>query len=360
MRRWLNDHLFTPMVGSTWSEWCAIQAQGGGIEPRYWPRSVLVGAVALLNSLQSNFSAPVDVKNLEPIFVLGHWRSGTTFLQKLLAALPGLATPTFVDVLAPWSTPLFRGALSALLRAVLSRHPELDEMPARPTDSGECDFALSAHGLSPYLAWSFPQAAAHFERYLDLKSLNEAEKAHWGQCYSRMVARWSVRHQKRLVLKSPPHTARLATLQSLFPNAKFVFIHRDPTRVFQSTCHMIRTQLNPLRFQSPVPNDIPSGVTRRAEIMFRNYFSERSMLAKHHLVEVAFSDLIGHPSDTVHRICRELQLPIAASEIRVRIETRTPSRRRNYADIPPQDFRRSMEPFCDAFGYSWAAARNAA
>lgn len=43
------------------------------------------------------------------------------------------------------------------------------------------------------------------------------------------------------MLKSPAHTARVALLLQLFPEAQFVYIHRDPLTVYQSAVHMAKT-----------------------------------------------------------------------------------------------------------------------
>jgi hypothetical protein len=44
-----------------------------------------------------------------------------------------------------------------------------------------------------------------------------------------------LQQDKRLVLKSPPHTARVRLLREIFPGAKFVHISRDPYEIYQST-----------------------------------------------------------------------------------------------------------------------------
>jgi len=44
--------------------------------------------------------------------------------------------------------------------------------------------------------------------------------------------------EKRLLLKSPVHTARIKLLLKLFPDAQFVYIHRNPYDVFRSAVNM--------------------------------------------------------------------------------------------------------------------------
>ncbi len=58
-----------------------------------------------------------------------------------------------------------------------------------------------------------------------------------------MLRKLTVRHgsEKRLVIKSPVHTARVALLLKLFPDAQFIYIHRNPYEVFQSCVNMAGT-----------------------------------------------------------------------------------------------------------------------
>ena len=46
----------------------------------------------------------------------------------------------------------------------------------------------------------------------------------------------------RLLIKSPVHTGRVKLLLDLFPNAQFIYIHRNPYQVFKSAVHMAGRQ----------------------------------------------------------------------------------------------------------------------
>ena len=56
--------------------------------------------------------------------------------------------------------------------------------------------------------------------------------------------------ERRLLLKSPVHTARIKILLQLYPDAQFVFIHRDPYTVFKSAANMADTTWVLLSFYS--------------------------------------------------------------------------------------------------------------
>ena len=89
-----------------------------------------------------------------------------------------------------------------------------------------------------------------FRKFLDFSekegSCTEDEKR-WVDAFLYLMKKLSYRNKlispqndvfKRLLIKSPIHTARVPLLRKLFPKAKFVYIHRDPFEVFQSAAHM--------------------------------------------------------------------------------------------------------------------------
>jgi hypothetical protein len=237
-----------------------------------------------------------------PAFILGHWRSGTTLLHELLAMDRRFAAPTLLDVLTPTSRAPQRWIIDLALRVFLPRCRPIDGMTWGPHRPAEDDLALAALGMSPYLAWSFPRNAAFFERYLDLAGLNSAEREEWRRTMVGLVARWTARHRSALVLKSPPHAARLGELAALFPAAKFVFIHRHPYPTFASTMRLVTDGTKPLRLQEMTDDEGRAGVLRRAERLFEGYRTGKKDLPPDRLVEIAYDELVADPVATAERI----------------------------------------------------------
>ena len=105
----------------------------------------------------------------------------------------------------------------------------------------------------------------------------------------------TLRYGRPLVLKSPPHTARIRLLLGLFPDARFVHIHRDPYVVFRSTRHMIRVVQPVFRFQE---GPLPDGDDRILGVyteMYDAYFEQRGLIPEGRLCEVGFEDLERDP-----------------------------------------------------------------
>ena len=123
----------------------------------------------------------------------------------------------------------------------------------------EDEFATCAASLmSPYMLWSFPRCQARYERYLTFRDVPDAEVARWKNTLLRFVKKLTLKQDRPLLLKSPPHTCRIKLLLELFPDARFLHIHRDPYTVFQSTKHMNEgfSHAGAGQFQSPDAEDL--------------------------------------------------------------------------------------------------------
>src|SRR5438093_13148384 len=91
-RLFLFKHLFCFLGGSTFRDWLRLLGKNRfDVDPRYWPRAALVTLNSLGNSLHGwrenrLYGADIAKQTIQPpLFILGHWRTGTTHLHNLLA-----------------------------------------------------------------------------------------------------------------------------------------------------------------------------------------------------------------------------------------------------------------------------------
>src|SRR6185436_8984100 len=116
--------------------------------------------------------------------------------------------------------------------------------PKRPMDNVEWtmkspqedEFALCILcGKSPCTAWIFPKQREHYDRYLTFRGVSDEEIKQWQDTLMWFLKKLTWKVQRPLILKSPPHTCRIKLLLQIFPDARFVHIHRDPYTVFSSS-----------------------------------------------------------------------------------------------------------------------------
>ena len=212
---------------------------------------------------RGRFGRRIDATQVQPpLFILGHYRSGTTHLHNLLALDPQFAAPTFFQALNPHTfLTTERWAAPVADRLVVRRRYQ-DEVALGAGVPTEDEIALGTMtGLSPYLGWYFPRGRADYDRYLTFRGVPDEEVARWGHALTTFLKKLTLRYGRPLVLKSPPHTARIRLLLGLFPDARFVHIHRDPYDVFRSTRHMIRAVQPVFRLQ-----ECPTAGRRRPDL----------------------------------------------------------------------------------------------
>jgi hypothetical protein len=248
-----------------------------------------------------------------PLFILGHWRSGTTHLHHLLALDPRLAFPTTYQCCFPHSFLTTEAAHSWLVHLFMPRRRPMDNVEWSLASPQEDEFALLiGTGLSPYLAWIFPRRADQFDRFLTMRDVSAAELARWRQMLVSFLGKVSWKNGGRpLVLKSPTHTARVRLLVDLFPDARFVHIHRDPLAVFASTRSMLRANIPWHRLQAaPHGNDAhDERILRQYVQMHDAYFADRRLIPPGRLVELPLAELEAEPLAALARVYQALDLP---------------------------------------------------
>lgn len=319
MRDFLSRHLFSPLQGMTAGTWAtALRRNRFAIDPPYCPRAAFQSAIVPLNSALTRMEDAVHGRAVEatrvepPLFILGHWRHGATHLHNLLARDPQFAFPSLYQTLYPRTFLSTEHLVPRLGRPLLLRQRPHDHVALDFGVPNEDEIALvNDSGLSPYLAWAFPRRAASYDRFLTFREAGEGEVTAWKASLLRFLKKLTLQHGRPLVLKSPPHTARIRLLLELFPGARFLHIRRDPYEVFRSTRHMYQTTMRYWRLQEGPPGgeDEKGRILRIYREMYDAYFEQRGLISAGNLCEVAYEDLERNPIGQVGAIYEALGLP---------------------------------------------------
>lgn len=174
-------------------------------------------------------------------------------------------------------------------------------------------------GLSPLERLVFPEDERYFLNG-DLDFLPPpSELPRWEQALLGFVRRVAEHTGRRVVLKNPFHSVRVPVLERLFPNARYLRIHRDPREVIPSTVHMwtLVGEQNRLRRAGgpPALDDVITvfeGMQAKMERDLKAVPAERQTLLR-------FSDLETRPTETVGAAMEAIGVGLpAASEQAVR------------------------------------------
>ena len=244
------------------------------------------------------------------MFILGHWRSGTTLLHDLVAQdTERFAFANTYQVVNP-HTFLCTEATNTrrFARMVPSTRP-MDNMRQSFGTPQEDEFAPLLMTLrSLYLGITFPRHEAHYSQYMTFEGVPQEEIEEWKGALLWFCRKLTLKYGRPLVLKSPPHTARIRLLLELFPQARFVHIHRDPYRVFQSQRHYFNTAIWYTYLQRPDRSLVDAGILQRYSTMYDAFFKDRDLIPESRFHEVRFDDLERDPVGMVQRMYEQLDL----------------------------------------------------
>jgi len=165
------------------------------------------------------------------------WRTGTTHLHYLMArdARFGYLNnhQAFTFNFALFSLDRLNKILSIF---VPGKRPQ-DDVQVTLNDPAEEEQAFSTTSTrSSIHSFYFPANRTYVNKYHLFNGITDQEKDEWKKDYLYVLKNIAYYGKKKdLLLKNPHNTGRVKELLELFPDAKFIFIHRDPYTVFRST-----------------------------------------------------------------------------------------------------------------------------
>jgi hypothetical protein len=286
------------------------------ISPSRWPGALVNTALATLNSslglaqraIHGSRIAQTAVPD-DPVFILGHWRSGTTLLHELLALDERNRCPTTYECLAPHHFLLSEPVVRRWLRFLMPRKRPWDNMKLGFDHPQEDETALCGLGAhSPFLTVAFPKRPPQDPAYVDLLSLSPAELSCWEGTVRQFYQSVLYRRPGRLVLKSPQHTFRMKTLAGIFPRAKFIHILRDPYVLYSSTIHFWTTTYREYALQAPPYPGVEEMVFQTLCRLYDTLDAARAEVGEDRFAELRYEDLVANPTEQVANLYERLDL----------------------------------------------------
>jgi hypothetical protein len=332
--------------GVTFGDWLRVLGENRyAVDVPYWGRAAWITLTSLMNSAarrleERRYGEQIRAAAVPPpLIVLGIWRSGTTHLHNLLAKDDRFAFPNSYQAFNPHTFLTTEPSGSKLLAALMPETRPHDNVRMGAGEPQEDEFALCClTGRSFTLSWAFPRHAAHYDRYLSFRDAPPAEVEEWKAALRWFVQKLSFKAGGRpLVLKSPGHTARVKLLLGLFPDAKFVHIHRHPYAVFRSSMHTILKVEPWWALQRPGKRDLTGRVLRQGREVFDAFFAERDLIPPDRFCEVSYDALEADPIGTVRTVYERLGLPPfahAEPALRQYVDSLTGYEKNKFPELP--------------------------
>ncbi|MFQ5690774.1 MAG: sulfotransferase [Gemmatimonadota bacterium] len=299
-------------------------------------------------------SAPPD-----PLFIVGHWRSGTTHLHNLMARSPefGIISPLASGL--PWEILTLGTWLQPLLARALPEDRHVDRVAVTLDSPQEDEIPVAnMQPLSVFHALYFPaRFRRNFERGVFFEGVSEREIARWKARVRYFHAKISLQQSgRRLLVKNPVYTARIARLLEIWPDAGFIHIYRNPHVVYASTVHYFREILPGLALQSFDHLQLEDFVLKEFPRLMDRLYEESAGLTENRFAEVRFEDLENDALAVLERLYGRLELsgwPRARPRVEAYLDSIS-DYRKNAFTYPPRTVARvgrAWARYLDRWGY---------
>lgn len=318
------------------------------------------------------FPAYRQQKIESPIFIVGNFRSGTTFLHHLLLSdRDATALKTWEIYFAPSITyrkvflavikvsRLIGSPVRWLVRQINKPIETYMYMHETGIDKIEEDSHIFYHVWSSYNLFAlfpFPELARRYI-YYDQKVSREQKERDFG--YYREILRRHVylTGGKRYISKNPDFSPAVKTIQEFFPDAKFINIVRDPEEVVPSTINMWAAHWH--TFGSPrEAYPLKETLIEHAKHWYTYPHQQLRSLPEDRYAVVDFYEFVHNPKKVIESVYDRFGMQISPRYARI-LEEETIRSRQYHSDheysmeemgLDEAFFRREFDPLLE--GYS--------
>ena len=246
----------------------------------------------------------------DPVFIIGHWRTGSTLLHQFLSKDPELFAPTLFQVAVPDSFLVSHSYYRPVFKGLMGKHRPMDQVKIGMDEPQEDEYAIyRLTCVSPLKDLVFPSSDHYFLSGSDQFIPAADQIENWTDHISGFYKKLSFKTRKRIISKNPFNSMRIPLLYEIFPEARFIHIHRHPCEVIPSTIHMwdILRRQNVLNKKSRRPE-----VTEVATFMDQMLTTIRTDLEKipeNRFTEIGYDELLQDPAAAIRSIYERLNLP---------------------------------------------------
>lgn len=244
-------------------------------------------------------------KEIPVVFVLGYWRSATSYLQEQLASHLDYTTIKIYDILFPEHAFL----TNRFLRNLLNRVVKMLNVPF-DVHRTKMDLNKNAEEELAILSLGDPNSLILFHFFPKLYPIvhNESERSKYIKSYVHVVKSIHLSGKpKGVILKSPTNLSCIQQLSMEFPNAKYVYIHREKEEVLESNKYLWsliskRTSLH------QISNDRINYIIEDSYNEMISHYKRDKGFIEDSLIEIEFDELCRNPEKVLNQIKMQLDL----------------------------------------------------
>lgn len=293
-----------PLFGSSLSNLIRLLWINGGVHWKYSPQLLvallsaaarfpvsLIEEIAYKNKLQGLNMKP-------PVFIVGHWRSGTTHICNLLSQSPQFGFVTPVATGLPHDLLILGRYFKPWLEKSIPQDRLIDRVEVNASSPQEDEFGLAnmiinsfLHGL--YFPGNFRK---NFNKGVFLEQCSEHQIEQWKKTSAKYLKKvYLDQGRRQLLIRNPVYTARIPLLKKMWPGAKFIHIYRDPYRILPSMRNYFEKLLPALALQDYAKVEIDETIFPTYKKMMGAIITDLTRLSGNEYIEVAYEQLEQEP-----------------------------------------------------------------
>ena len=196
----------------------------------------------------------------------------------------------------------------------------------------------------------------YYQKYIRFEG-DHKTREDWKKAYHRLISKAIyLTKGHHPVFKSPVNTGRIPVLLEMFPEAKFIFIYRNPVVVYLSTKKFFISLFPTLQFQKISTEEISDLIFEVYKKLIEDYYKEKALIPKNNLIEIKFEEFEKAPLDYLEQIYQKLQFSDfeqAKSSLQAYIQSQK-SYKKNIYKISQKELDRVLEHWkftMDEWGY---------
>ena len=293
-----------------------ILENGIGIRPVHLLRLLVLLPTSLLSEIftlveKIKYNKKIRKTRIEkpPVFIIGHWRSGTTFLHQLACLDSRFTAPTVIQTVIPDHFLFSTKYWVPVLKKMMPPKRPMDEVEMGPLDPMEDEWALIRMGApTPFLKLFFPSRRQGFIAGTDEFIPTGKSLEIWKERFLLLLKKITLLTGRQIILKNPFHTPRISMLAEMFPGAKYIHIIRNPYKIVPSSINMWNIVAGENAFRGGWESPGTEATARLVEQFRKSVDENRKKLADGSFSEVRYEDLEKDPVKELKRIYRELDM----------------------------------------------------
>ena len=161
-----------------------------------------------------------------------------------------------------------------------------------------------------YNFWFDPKDQQEYaDKYLLFDDISKEELKVFEDVFTKLIkiSLWNT-NGTQFLSKNPPHTGRVKELVKMFPNAKFVYLIRNPYTVFESTRSFFTNTIQPLKLQDIGEDVLEQNILSIYSKLYHKYEADKQFIPEGNLYEMKFEDFEASSLGMTEDIYDKLQI----------------------------------------------------